>query len=153
MLDFVAYGFVILSLWVLYWAIAGSPFTLRSDAVLIIVGETKNAHKATAGIFEFTWEDLKKLSVNSSGIDYNGPSVTSLLLSAGITYSSLIFYSAGSKKAQKLLQRCNVHEEPWIIAIERGRAPLSWGNGGPFLLLNRSQQSKRTPRLVRIEAK
>lgn len=152
MLEFVAFGFVILSVWVLFWAISGSPFTLRSDAVLIIIGETKSAHKATPGIFEFTWEDLRKLAVNS-GAEYNGPSVTSLLLSAGISYSSLIFYSAGSKKAQKLLQSWEVQCEPWIIAIERRRVPLSWANGGPFLLLNRGQQSKRVPRLVRIEAK
>jgi hypothetical protein len=120
----------------------------------VIIGETKSAHKATPGVFEFTWEDLKKLTAAStSPSDYNGPSVTSLLLSASISYSSLIFYSAGSKKARKLLQRWQLHEQPWIIAIERGGKPLNWNNGGPFILMNRRQKAQQVPRLIRIEAK
>jgi hypothetical protein len=158
MLDFVFFGFLALVVIVLIWAMGGKSKKSggeKSDAVLTVSGETKSSNKTSSGTYEYTYDDLKALAVlngrSPEGADYFGPTLEVLFTKHDISYSSALFYSAGSKKVQRLLQRGEIKD--WLVAIEKDKKPLSWKSDGPFLLLNEKDTTKRVPHLLRIEAK
>jgi len=154
MLDFVLIGFGVLFFIVLILASNPSkPSSTKSDAVLTVTGESQAAFKTSSGTYEYRYDDLKNLAVQPRPKDaeYYGPRLDQLL--QGITYSSLLFYSSGSKKVQKLMTPKDIGG--WIIAIEKREKPLSWAEDGPYLLYKKGEKdkSKFVPRLLRIEAK
>jgi hypothetical protein len=158
MLDFVFFGFLGLVAIVFIRSMGGKSKKSggeKSDAVLTVSGETKSSNKTSSGTYEYTYDDLKALAVlngkTCEGAEYFGPTLEQLFAQLVFSYSSVLFYSAGSKKVQRLLQKGEIKD--WIIAVERDEKPLSWKSDGPFLLLNKKDNTKRVPRLLRIEAK
>ncbi len=154
MLDFVLIGFLMLTTIVLLSSTEKKKKKdgEKPDSVLTISGETKSANKTSSGTYEFTYDELKNLvEGGKEDAEYFGPPLERLFNELKLSYSTVLFYSAGSKKVQRLLQRKEIKD--WIVAVEKKKKPLSWENDGPFLLLNEKDDTKRVPRLLRIEAK
>jgi hypothetical protein len=158
MLDFVLFGFAFLVILLVILALSGNPKKAapkKHDAVLTIAGENLANFKTSAGTYDYRYDDLKTLAgKRPDDAVFFGPELTHVLTSAGLmSYASLLFFSAGSKKVQKLLSKDDVGG--WIVAIEKREKPLSWDNDGPYLLYKKSEKdrSKYVPRLLRIEAK
>jgi hypothetical protein len=155
MLDVVTLGFVLLATFIIALALdtpkhsAAKP---SADTVLTVVGETKAGTKVNAGVFEFDRALLKLLAKSAEpSQDYIGPDVQSVLSRESIDYRTLLFYSAGSKKVQKMLQKDELG--PWIVAISKKDKELTWANDGPFMLFNQKDDTQKVARLIRIEAK
>jgi hypothetical protein len=158
MLDFVFFCFFFLVVVVAIWAFGDqspSSSSKKHDAVLIVAGDNYTGNKVTSTIYEYKYQKLKELAGgNAKDSGYYGPQVRQVLTDAGMSSaSSVLFYTAGSKKVQKMVAGKDL--DGWIIAIDRGDKPLSWdGRYGPYLLYKKTaDRSKYVPRLLRIEAK
>jgi hypothetical protein len=158
-LEFLIYGFPALAgafVAVLFWKSKKNTKAepKKHDAVLTITGETISSNKVSGGTYEFRYERLKELAGPRLEEDeHHGPSLKVLLDELKLDCSSLLFYSAGSKRVQKLLPKGDAAS--WIVAVDKGDAALTWENDGPYLLYKKGEEdtSKFVPRLIKIEAK
>jgi hypothetical protein len=155
MLDLVIFGFALLATFIIAAAINTTKHTAAkpsADTVLTIIGETKAGTKVNSGIFEYDRAVLKGLvKPPEPSQDYVGPDIQDVMSKEGIDYRTLLFYSAGSKKVQKMLQKDELG--PWIVAISKKDKELTWANDGPFMLFNQKDEKEKVARLIRIEAK
>ena len=158
MLEFVLIGFLVLVIFVVILAVTaekkGKVDSSAKDAVLSVTGENRSDAKISSGSFEYDRDALKKLAGTiDPAMQYVGPRVHTIMADAKIDYRTLLFYTAGSKKVQKMLQKDEAGKDAWIVAIASKDKDLTWSDGGPFMLVNRTDATQNVARLLKIEAK
>jgi hypothetical protein len=155
MLELVIFGFLLLATFIIATALNTAKYTAAkptADTILTVLGETKAKTKVNTGVFEYDRATLEKFpKAAHQAEDYSGPGIGTVMDYESIDFRTLLFYSAGSKKVQKMLQRDEIG--PWIVALSKNDKQLTWANDGPLMLINQMDDKQKVARLIRIEAK
>lgn len=162
MLDFVTFGFLILTAFVIVLAINKSKpdprprDDLKGPVLLTVGGKIKNPNRksfdlSTDNLFKknniffasavqydakaLGELDQKKIKFIGPGEDttYEGPELKTVLEDAGADYKVAVAY--GSTKNQPLYKSA-IEAETWLVALKRNGKGLGAGEDGPLLLLS-----------------